>query len=75
MTTDGAAPVAASICMIQEGDTVVWDVNREKQSLLHVKTGGWAPPPPTPSPTSDTQSLRWHVVEGISLATSPRVGP
>jgi len=40
MTSDSAASVPATTCMIQEGDTVVWDVNREKQSLLHVKTGG-----------------------------------
>ena len=52
MTSDSAASVAASTCTIEEGDTVVWAVNREKQSLLHVKTGGWAPhtPPPLPHP-------------------------
>ena len=40
MMSDAAAPDAADAFMIQEGDTVVWAVNREKQSLMHVKSGG-----------------------------------
>ena len=68
----------ANACLVHEGDTIIWAVNREKQSFVLVKIGGCPihrnPPPPPGTPHSDCLSMVGTSAAPRSLLRLHRAG-